>query len=167
VAALAAGIEDFCRRVQAGLADATFEQQRQLVELLIDRVIVTDGEVEIRYVIPTGPRGEQGRFCHLRTDYFPEPEPAEDRGGEVARDAVGRGRRGRVGDGRARPSPPVAADEPRRAPQRTPPACKACRVRIPRTASVGQAYGPSRLGPTAPSRSAMIASDTADRAVDW
>ena len=76
VAALAAGIEEFCRRVQAGLADATFEQQRQLVELLIDRVIVTDGAVEIRYVIPTGPRGEQGRFCHLRTDYYPNVHAA-------------------------------------------------------------------------------------------
>ena len=43
----------FCQRVQAGLADATFAQKRQLIELLIDRVVVTDGEVEIRYVIPT------------------------------------------------------------------------------------------------------------------
>jgi hypothetical protein len=38
------------------LAEATFEQKRQLVELLIDRVIVTMDEVEIRYVIPTSPR---------------------------------------------------------------------------------------------------------------
>jgi hypothetical protein len=41
----------------------------QLVELLIDRVIVTDGEVEIRYVIPTSSRAEQTCFCHLRLDY--------------------------------------------------------------------------------------------------
>ncbi len=85
VAALAAGIEDFCRRVQAGLATATFEQQRQLVELLIDRVIVTDGEVEIRYVIPTGPRGEQGRFCHLRRCCWrtPPERRAETGGGDA------------------------------------------------------------------------------------
>ena len=60
----------FCQRVQAGLAEATFEQKRQLVELLIDRVIVTMDEVEIRYVIPTSPRSEHIRFCHLHTDYF-------------------------------------------------------------------------------------------------
>jgi site-specific DNA recombinase len=66
-------IEDFCQRVRGGLADATFEQRRKLVELLIDRVIVTDGEVEIRYVIPTDPSSEHVRFCHLRSDYFHYP----------------------------------------------------------------------------------------------
>jgi site-specific DNA recombinase len=70
LAGLAIGIEDFCQRVQRGLADATFEQKRQLVELLIDRVVVTNDEVEIRYVIPTHPRSEHIRFCHLRKDYF-------------------------------------------------------------------------------------------------
>ncbi len=64
VAAQVRGAEDFCRRVQAGLADASFEQKRHLVELLIDRVVVTGDEVEIRYVVPTGPRGEHARFCH-------------------------------------------------------------------------------------------------------
>ena len=42
----------FCRRVAAGLDAATFEQKRQLVELLIDRVVVTGDAVEIRYVMP-------------------------------------------------------------------------------------------------------------------
>ena len=40
-----------------------------LVELLIDRVIVTDSEVEIRYVFPTSSKGERQRFCRLRMDY--------------------------------------------------------------------------------------------------
>jgi hypothetical protein len=53
-----------------GLGQASFEQRRQLVELLIDRVVVTDGHVEIRYVIPTTPGSTKTRFCHLRTDYF-------------------------------------------------------------------------------------------------
>jgi site-specific DNA recombinase len=75
LAGLAIGIEDFCQRVQHGLADATFEQKRQLVELLIDRVVVTNAEVEIRYVIPTHPRSEHIRFCHLRKDYFHRPAP--------------------------------------------------------------------------------------------
>jgi site-specific DNA recombinase len=70
VAAVAASIETFCQRIQQGLEQATFAQRRQLVELLIDRVVVDDGQVEIRYVIPTSETGAQTRFCHLRTDYF-------------------------------------------------------------------------------------------------
>ena len=74
VAGLAASAEDFCRRVSAGLEHATFEQKRQLVELLIDRVVVTGDDVEIRYVFPTGPAGQYGRFCHLRLDYLGAPD---------------------------------------------------------------------------------------------
>jgi site-specific DNA recombinase len=73
VAGLAVSAETFARRVSAGLEEATFEQRRHLVELLIDRVIVTGDAVEIRYVIPTGPAGEHGRFCHLRIDYVGHP----------------------------------------------------------------------------------------------
>jgi site-specific DNA recombinase len=71
------GSEAFCHRVQQGLDQATFEQKRQLVELLIDRVVVTHEQVEIRYVIPTSPKGEQSRFCHLRIDYFREDREPE------------------------------------------------------------------------------------------
>jgi len=63
-------IEAFCQRVQAGLHGATFEQKRRLIELLSDRVVVTDGEVEIRYVIPMHPCSEHVRFCQLRKDYY-------------------------------------------------------------------------------------------------
>jgi site-specific DNA recombinase len=63
-------IRNFCDRVATGLAKATFAQKRALVELLIDRVVVTNGDVEIRYVIPTTPNSEKSRFCHLRKDYF-------------------------------------------------------------------------------------------------
>jgi site-specific DNA recombinase len=62
-------VEAFCRRVSTGLEAATFEQQRQLVELLVDRVVVTDEDIEIRYVVPTSPAGERTRFAHLRLDY--------------------------------------------------------------------------------------------------
>jgi site-specific DNA recombinase len=75
LAGVAGSIEGFCERVRGGLADATFEQRRKLVELLIDRVIVTDEEVEIRYVIPTDPSSERVRFCHLRSDYLHYPAP--------------------------------------------------------------------------------------------
>ncbi len=53
--AVADGIEAFCQTVRAGLATATSAQRRLLVELLIDRVIVTNDEVEIRYVLPISP----------------------------------------------------------------------------------------------------------------
>jgi hypothetical protein len=59
---LAAHAKTFCRRVQEGLIAADFERKRALLELLVDRVIVTDGAVEIRYVVPTGRRGNTHRF---------------------------------------------------------------------------------------------------------
>ncbi len=62
-------VEAFRQRVWSGLEQATFEHKRQLVELLIDRVVVTDDEVEIRYVIPTTPRSEHTHFYHLRSVY--------------------------------------------------------------------------------------------------
>lgn len=55
--------------MRQGLAHATFTQHRQLVELLIDRVVVTDGDVEIHYVILTTPACEHVRFSRLRTNY--------------------------------------------------------------------------------------------------
>jgi site-specific DNA recombinase len=73
IAALAQGLEAFCRKVQPTLDHLTFAQRRPLVELLIDRVIVTDGQVEIRYVVPTGSKGESTPFCHLRLDYLCRP----------------------------------------------------------------------------------------------
>ena len=73
LAGIAASLEAFRGRVQSGLAQASFEQRRQLVLLLIDRVVVTDADVEIRYVLPTSPDSEHVRFCHLRKDYFRHP----------------------------------------------------------------------------------------------
>src|SRR3954465_13257522 len=69
-ARLAAQAEMFCQSVRQGLEQADFDRKRELLELLVDRVIVTDGDVEIRYVIPTGPDGERDPFCRLRTDYL-------------------------------------------------------------------------------------------------
>jgi len=70
LAGIAQSMEEFCQRVSQGLEQASFEQKRHLIELLIDRVVVTNEEVEIRYVIPTSTSGEQTRFCHLRSNYF-------------------------------------------------------------------------------------------------
>ena len=70
VAALAQGIAAFCRRIRPTRDELTFAHRRQRVELLIDRVIINNSQVEIRYVVPTGPKGETTPFCHLRLDYF-------------------------------------------------------------------------------------------------
>lgn len=73
LAGVVASREHFRARVQQGLAGATFEQRRELVLLLVDRVVVTDADVEIRYVLPTSPDSEHVRFCQLRKDYFHHP----------------------------------------------------------------------------------------------
>src|SRR5260221_2480470 len=70
LAGIAQSMEEFCQRVRSGLEQASVGQKRQLIELLIDRVVVTNEEVEIRYVIPTSTSSEQVRFCHLRSNYF-------------------------------------------------------------------------------------------------
>ena len=70
LSAVANSIEAFCLQIQPVLTQATFAQKRQLVELLIDRVVVTDENVEIRYVIPTRPDGPHQPFSHLCTDYL-------------------------------------------------------------------------------------------------
>jgi len=69
MAKLAGHVETFCQRVREGLAVADFAGKRALLELLVDRVVVTDGAVEIRYALPTGPDGEREPFCRLRSDY--------------------------------------------------------------------------------------------------
>src|SRR5215218_7130117 len=75
LSAIARSMTAVLEQLRVGLGQAGFEQRRQLVELLIDRVVVTDGHVEIRYVIPTTDHSTKTRFCHLRTDYF-QVEPA-------------------------------------------------------------------------------------------
>ena len=74
---LGLSLEEFCRRVRGGLAQATWEQKRQLIEWLVARIVVTNGEVEIRYVIPTSPAGAPARFCHLRSDYRAPDQPPQ------------------------------------------------------------------------------------------
>jgi hypothetical protein len=71
--AITDGIQAFCQTVRAGLVTATFAQRRLLVELLIDRVVVTDDKVEIRYVLPTSPDGPHPPFCQLRKDHLDAP----------------------------------------------------------------------------------------------
>ena len=70
VSQLAASIEEFMTSIKEGLEHADFSQRRELIELLIDRVVVKDDEVEIRYVVPIEPNGPHYPFYHLRLDYL-------------------------------------------------------------------------------------------------
>ena len=56
--------EAFCQRVRRGLTKATFEQKRTLVDLLIERVLVANGDVAIRYAIPTAPAVKPAVFVN-------------------------------------------------------------------------------------------------------
>jgi site-specific DNA recombinase len=52
VATVATRMETFRASLALGLEQAPFARRRELVELLIDRVLVDPPEVEIRYLIP-------------------------------------------------------------------------------------------------------------------
>lgn len=78
LAGLAASAKAFCERVQASLESASFEEKRRLVELLVDTVVVADGEVEIRYVVPLTAGAEQDRFCRLHSVHLHLPASDEE-----------------------------------------------------------------------------------------
>jgi site-specific DNA recombinase len=105
--AVADGIEAFCQTVRAGLATATFAQRRLLVELLIDRVIITDDKVEIRYVLPTSPDGPHPPYCQLRKAHLHRP-PAPGHPDQPHQGGVERGEAGVIGQ---LPGPAVAAHQ--------------------------------------------------------
>jgi site-specific DNA recombinase len=88
-AKILASMTEVCARLRQNLEAATFEQRRELVELLIDRVVVTDDDVEIRYAVPTTEGSLHTRFCQLRKDYLDDP----------ARAGLDRGRDALAGDG--------------------------------------------------------------------
>jgi site-specific DNA recombinase len=77
IARLGLSVEEFSRRISHGLDLANWEQKRQLIEWLVARVVVTNGEVEIRYVIPTNPTSQTNGICHLRSDYRERLQPAQ------------------------------------------------------------------------------------------
>ncbi|AFZ69488.1 site-specific recombinase, DNA invertase Pin (plasmid) [Deinococcus peraridilitoris DSM 19664] len=70
LAQLTDSLEGFCASVREGLEHADFDRKRLLVELLVDRVIVEEEHVEIRYAVPTSRDRPRVPFCQLRFDYF-------------------------------------------------------------------------------------------------
>ena len=55
-------LKTFCRRINARLDDATFEEKQSILQLLIERIIVGEDTLEIRHVIPLDgpPRSSKG-----------------------------------------------------------------------------------------------------------
>jgi len=70
LAALAHGLEAVCRRRQPTVDPRTLAQRSPLVARLIAHVSVTPDQGAIRYVVPTGPKGETTPFCQVRVDYL-------------------------------------------------------------------------------------------------
>ncbi|MCX9012273.1 MAG: recombinase zinc beta ribbon domain-containing protein [Candidatus Methanoperedens sp.] len=50
-------IEAFCDAVKQGIENASFEDKRRIIELLVEEVIVTNGKVEIIHIIPFEKKG--------------------------------------------------------------------------------------------------------------
>jgi site-specific DNA recombinase len=62
-------LEEFSRRIRQGLEQASWEQKQQLVEWLVARVNVTNGDVEICYAIPTSPATQASGRCDSHSEY--------------------------------------------------------------------------------------------------
>ena len=58
-------LQAFCRRIDARLDDATFEEKQAILQLLIERIIVGEDTLEIRHVIPLdgSPRRSKGSLA--------------------------------------------------------------------------------------------------------
>lgn len=71
--AVRASLEAFCTRVRGRLGAATFADKQAILQLVVERIIVGDGSLEIRHVIPLRPPqpGDDGTgrpVPQLRTD---------------------------------------------------------------------------------------------------
>jgi len=51
-------IETFCNAVKRGINNASFEDRRKIIELLVEEVIVTNGKVEIIHILPFDKKSE-------------------------------------------------------------------------------------------------------------
>jgi site-specific DNA recombinase len=86
--AVRSSLEAFCTRVGARLEDASLADKQAILQLVIERIIVGDGSLEIRHVIPLAPgqpsgSGAPARQSQLRSDGVdaaPLPRRAEHAG---------------------------------------------------------------------------------------
>jgi site-specific DNA recombinase len=66
---LAANIAGLCQAIGSGLPTLDFAGRRKIIELLIDRVILSQDEIEIRYAIPLTGISPAGKKETLRLPY--------------------------------------------------------------------------------------------------
>jgi site-specific DNA recombinase len=69
LAELSANVEELCQTVRAGLQTLDFAGRRRIIELLVDRVILSHDDVEIRYAIPLSGLNPTGKKETLRLPY--------------------------------------------------------------------------------------------------
>jgi site-specific DNA recombinase len=125
--AIAGQMEAFRARIAQGLDGAGFPEQRALIELLVDRVVVDAPSVEVRYVVPlTGLAARNGvlRSRHRAAEQRAEAaqrrsrDLPESRRGDPAAWRLARGAKRRVAGGAAllqrnldaQAAPPAAGD---------------------------------------------------------
>jgi site-specific DNA recombinase len=53
-------LEAFCYRISSRLDQASFADKQAILQLVIERIIVGDGSLEIRHVIPLSPGAPSG-----------------------------------------------------------------------------------------------------------
>ena len=64
-----ANIETLCRAVRSGLQTLPFTERRKIIELLIDRVLISHDIIDIRYAIPLTGWSPPGKKKTLRLPY--------------------------------------------------------------------------------------------------
>jgi site-specific DNA recombinase len=69
LAELSANVEELCQTVGAGLQTLDFAGRRKIIELLVDRVILSHDDVEIRYAMPLSGLYPAGKKETLRLPY--------------------------------------------------------------------------------------------------
>ncbi len=69
LAELSANVEELCQAVHAGLQTLDFAGRRKIIELLVDRVILSHDDIEIRYAIPLNSLTPTGKKETLRLPY--------------------------------------------------------------------------------------------------
>jgi site-specific DNA recombinase len=70
---LCANINELCQAIRAGLQALDFAGRRRVVELLVDRVLISHEEIEIRYAIPIKGLNPSSQIGTLRMPYRTHP----------------------------------------------------------------------------------------------
>lgn len=95
-ATLAETVTTFCARIQAQLVAPSFEVQQKILRLVVERIVVTDDQITIEHIIPTGPGVPTSRL-HLPPSRPRLPARGASVGATLGAGAPSRGRRPRGG----------------------------------------------------------------------